>query len=85
MAKDPAEIFSVESILAEFSELSDPRSPINRKHLLGEILVVAILAVVRALTVPRRSESGRSVMRNGCALDWSSRAGFRLTTRSVEC
>jgi len=53
MAKDPAEVFSVESILAEFSELSDPRSPINRKHLLGEVLVIAILAVVSGADGPQ--------------------------------
>lgn len=35
-----------QSILEEFAELPDPRSTINRKHLLGELLVICILAVI---------------------------------------
>ena len=53
MAKDVAEPFSIESILADFSELPDPRSTINRIHLLSDILVISILAVIAGAEGPR--------------------------------
>ena len=43
MAKDPAEVFTAQSILAEFKELPDPRSEVNRVHLLGDIIVISIM------------------------------------------
>ena len=40
-----------QSILEEFAELPDPRSTINRKHLLGELLVICILAAASACNI----------------------------------
>lgn len=53
MATDPAEIVTAESILSEFSNLEDPRSSINRVHLLGDIVVIAIMAVVAGADGPK--------------------------------
>lgn len=36
----------VGSILDYFQELDDPRCHINRKHLLGDLLVICVLAVI---------------------------------------
>jgi len=48
MAKDVAEVVSVESILEDFHDLPDPRSTTNRTHLLGDIIVISIMAVIAA-------------------------------------
>ena len=53
MAKEPLEVFSVESILEDFESLSDPRSTVNRHHLLGDIVVISILAVIAGADGPR--------------------------------
>jgi predicted transposase YbfD/YdcC len=34
------------SIIEEFSDLEDPRSTINRRHLLGDLIVISIMAVI---------------------------------------
>jgi hypothetical protein len=43
----------VVSILDYFKDLEDPRSPINRKHLLGDLIVIAILAVIAGAEGPK--------------------------------
>lgn len=43
----------VVSILDYFKDLEDPRSTINRKHLLGDLIVIAILAVVAGAEGPK--------------------------------
>jgi predicted transposase YbfD/YdcC len=53
MAKDAVEMVSVESILSEFCELQDGRSHVNRVHLLGDIIVISILAVIAGADGPR--------------------------------
>jgi predicted transposase YbfD/YdcC len=53
MAKDAAEIITAESILAEFSSLDDPRSQVNRKHSLGDIIVISIMAVIAGADGPK--------------------------------
>lgn len=53
MAKDAAEIITAESILAEFSSLDDPRSQVNRKHSLGDIIVISIMAVIAGADGPQ--------------------------------
>jgi predicted transposase YbfD/YdcC len=53
MAKDAAEIVTVKSILAEFSELEDVRSSINRVHRLGDIIVISIMAVIAGADGPK--------------------------------
>jgi predicted transposase YbfD/YdcC len=53
MAKEAAELCTVESILAEFAELEDPRTSINRKHLLGDLIVISILAVIAGADGPQ--------------------------------
>ncbi len=53
MARDAAEIITAESILAEFSELDDPRSPVNRVHLLGDLIVISIMAVIAGAEGPK--------------------------------
>lgn len=53
MAKDPAEIVTAESILSEFSDLEEPRSDVNRVHLLGDIIVISIMAVIAGAEGPK--------------------------------
>lgn len=43
----------VVSILDYFGDLEDPRSDINKKHLLGELIVIAICAVVAGADGPK--------------------------------
>ena len=42
----------IESILEEFKELEDPRSHINRRHLLGDLIVISIMAVIAGADGP---------------------------------
>lgn len=42
----------VDSILQEFRELEDPRSTINRHHLLGDLIVICIMAVIAGADGP---------------------------------
>src|ERR1041384_5894045 len=37
---------SVDEVIAHFSELEDPRSPINRQHPLASVVVIALMAVL---------------------------------------
>ena len=53
MAKDAADIVTVESILSEFSELEDARSSTNRVHRLGDIIVISIMAVIAGADGPK--------------------------------
>ena len=50
------------SILEFFKDLPDPRCSINRKHLLGEIMVICICAV---RMVRKRLACGLSPKRSG--------------------
>lgn len=43
----------VVSILDYFQDLEDPRSSINRKHLLGDLMVICILAVIAGADGPK--------------------------------
>lgn len=43
----------VGSILECFQELEDPRSHVNRKHLLGDLIVIAICAVIAGADGPK--------------------------------
>lgn len=43
----------VVSILDYFGDLEDPRSPINRKHLLGDVIVISICAVLAGADGPQ--------------------------------
>ncbi|MGA1190584.1 MAG: ISAs1 family transposase [Pseudomonadales bacterium] len=42
----------VDSILQEFGDLDDPRSTINRQHLLGDVIVICIMAVIAGADGP---------------------------------
>jgi predicted transposase YbfD/YdcC len=53
MAMDSAEVVTVESILEDFAGLPDPRSSINRVHLLEDIIVIAMLAVIAGADGPK--------------------------------
>ena len=53
MATDTAEFLSAKSILDHFSELDDPRSDVNRVHQLGDIVVIAIMAVLAGAEGPK--------------------------------
>jgi hypothetical protein len=46
MTKDPYEVFTVQSILDSFAELPDPRSLTNRVHLLRNIIIISLVAVI---------------------------------------
>lgn len=52
MAKKATE-FDVEVILADFAELPDPRSHVNRRHLLGDIIVISIMATIAGAEGPK--------------------------------
>lgn len=52
MAKELGEIITAESILEHFHELDDPRSDVNRRHVLGEIIVISVLAVIAGADGP---------------------------------
>ena len=43
----------VVSILDFFDDLEDPRSPISRKHLLGDLTVISVLAVIAGADGPK--------------------------------
>ncbi len=43
----------VHSILSKFSELPDPRCDVNRKHLLGDFLVICIMSVIAGCDGPQ--------------------------------
>jgi predicted transposase YbfD/YdcC len=43
----------VVSILDYFKDLEDPRSTINRKHLLGDLIVICVLAVIAGADGPK--------------------------------
>jgi len=43
---------NVDSILDEFRDLKDPRSHVNRRHLLGDLIVICIMAVVAGADGP---------------------------------
>ena len=58
MAMDAAEIVNAESILAEFSDLEDPRSTVNRVHVLGDIVVISIMAVIAGAEAPKAIAAG---------------------------
>lgn len=36
----------VNSVIEEFKDLQAPRSPINRRHLLGDLIVISVMAVI---------------------------------------
>ena len=64
MAKQKTEVLDldVKGILADFSDLPDPRSHVNRRHILGEIIVMSIMAVIAGAEGPnpKPSECGRA-------------------------
>ena len=53
MAMDAAEIVIAESIFAEFGDLEDPRSVVNRVHVLGDIVVISIMPVIAGAEAPK--------------------------------
>jgi predicted transposase YbfD/YdcC len=52
MAKAPATIITAESILAHFESLRDPRSHLNRKNVLGNLIIISIMAVIAGAEGP---------------------------------
>lgn len=42
----------VDSIIQEFGDLDDPRSSVNRHHLLGDLIVICIMAVIAGADGP---------------------------------
>lgn len=53
MEMDDIGSVDVISILEDFQDLDDPRSTINRKHLLGDLIVISILAVIAGADGPQ--------------------------------
>ena len=55
MAKQKTEVLDpdVKGILADFSDLPDLRSHVNRRHILGEIIVMSIMAVIAGAEGPK--------------------------------
>ena len=44
---------NADAILEQFRELQDPRSYINRRHLLGDLIVISIMAVIAGCDGPK--------------------------------
>ena len=42
----------VDSIILEFGDLDDPRSTVNRHHVLGDLIVICIMAVIAGADGP---------------------------------
>jgi predicted transposase YbfD/YdcC len=53
LAKKKATEICVEDILKDFAELPDPRSHVNQRHLLGDIIVISIMAVIAGAEGPK--------------------------------
>jgi predicted transposase YbfD/YdcC len=55
LSKQKTEVLDldVKGILADFSDLPDPRSHVNRRHILGEIIVMSIMAVIAGAEGPK--------------------------------
>lgn len=51
--KNQLEEFTVASILADFSDLPDPRSKINLRHVLGDIIAISVMAVLAGADGPK--------------------------------
>ena len=65
VAKKKATGIYVEDILQDFAELPDPRSHVNQRHLLGDIIVISITAVIVGAEGPKRSACGPRAMKPG--------------------
>jgi hypothetical protein len=52
MAKKNVVEFDVQTILDDFAVLPDPRSHINQLHLLGDTVVISIIAVIAGAEGP---------------------------------
>ena len=83
MAKDSALIVTAESILDHFDSLPDPRSHINRKHLLGDLSRSWLSS--RGRKVQRRSALGRRAIRLDLPSDFNCPAVSPRPTRSDDC
>ncbi len=46
---------NVDSILSQSSELTDPRSHVNRIHFFGDLIVICIMAVIAGADGPQAS------------------------------
>lgn len=53
MAKTKPTEICVEDILRDFAELPDPRSHVNQRHLLGDIIVISVMAVIAGAEGPK--------------------------------
>jgi len=55
LAKQKTEVLEIydKGILADFSDLPDPRSHVNRRHILGEIIVMSIMAMIAGAESPK--------------------------------
>lgn len=53
MARKNVVEFDVQSILDDFADLPDPRSHVNQRHLLGDIVVISIMAVIAGAEGPK--------------------------------
>lgn len=53
MARNSTTEIDVEDILKDFAELPDPRSRINQRHLLGDIIAISIMAVIAGAEGPK--------------------------------
>lgn len=55
MSKDTKTVLDIDvnSILDDFADLPDPRSHINRRHLLGDLVVICIMAVIAGADGPK--------------------------------
>jgi predicted transposase YbfD/YdcC len=54
---NPVELQNVETIMEEFAELRDPRETTNRKHQLGDVIVISIMGVLAGGDGPAAIES----------------------------
>jgi hypothetical protein len=76
------------SILEYFDELEEPRSPINRQHLLGDLIVISVRGVLAGADGPKAigvCVCGRGRTRSGCGSTSNFPMTSRFTTRLVDC
>jgi len=70
-------INDVDSILEEFQTLEDRRVNINRRHLLGDLIVISIMAVIAGADGPWAIGTWAKTTNLGSEKDLKFRTGFR--------
>ncbi len=68
------------SLIEHFSDCEDPRRELGKEHLLIDIIVIAILAVICRANDFSRSRSSVETKRRGCGRFWNCPQGLLRMT-----